>query len=248
MAVGRNQYLCQITATLDITSFDHVSGLASHHPLGVSTGIFADDRGSWRQLVDDACGISSYVVELSALSGDELPGLISYLRSEPALPFRYLSVHGPAKNFDEGIVVEQLGELPLAVRSVVLHPDVMSDIAAYRGLGTRLVIENMDGRKKTGRTVEELASVFEELPEAGFCFDVAHAWSIDPTMELAHALLDQFRAKLRHVHLSSLDSNDHHVPLRGDDEQLFAEVLGRCTDVPWVLEAMPPTKWMSHRS
>ena len=53
---------------------------------------------------------------------------------------------------------------------------------------------------------------FEALPEAGFCLDVAHAWSIDPTMDVARELLDRFRSRLRQVHLSSL-SGGHHVPL-----------------------------------
>lgn len=143
---------------------------------------------------------------------------------------------------------EQLCELPLEVRSVVLHPDVISDISVLRRLGTRAVIENMDDRKDTGRTVEELKPVFEALPEAAFCFDVPHAWSLDPTMGLAHALLDEFRVRLRQLHLSSLDSAGHHVPLRPEDELRFSDVLSRCTDVPWVLEAMPPGEWASRRS
>ncbi len=233
-----------MAATLDIGPLDEATGLLSHHPIGVSTGIFAGDRGRWPRLVDDACGISSYVVELSALSGGELPGLLSYLGSGPALPFRYLSVHAPAKNFDERVAVDQLCELPLAVRSVVLHPDVIVDVALWKRLKTRAVIENMDDRKKGGRTVDELKPIFKALPEAGFCFDVAHAWSLDPTMELAHSLLDQFRASLRQVHLSSLDSAGHHIPLRREDAQLFTDVLSRCTDVPWILEAMPPAGWV----
>ena len=31
--------------------------------------------------------------------------------------------------------------------------------------------------------------------------------------------------------------------LRDDDEGLFAEVLDRCRDVPWILEALPPERW-----
>jgi hypothetical protein len=237
-----------MAATLDIGPLDEAGGLLGHHPIGVSTGVFTAHRGLWPDLVEDACAVSSYVVELSALSGDELPGLIAYLRSEPVLPFRYMSVHAPAKNFDESVAVESLCELPFEVRSVVLHPDVISDASVWKRLKTRAVIENMDDRKGTGRTVEELKPVFEALPEAGFCFDVAHAWSLDPTMELAHALLDEFRVRLRHVHLSSLDDTGHHVPLRPDDELRFADVLSRCTDVPWVLEAMPPGEWASSRS
>ena len=122
------------------------------------------------------------------------------------------------------------------------HPEALSDVARYRTLGRRLVLENMDARKRTGRIADEMEPFFEELPEAGFCLDVAHAHSVDVTMDAAHELLDRFRSRLRHVHLSSLD-NGRHVPLTEDDEGLFAEVLWRCRDVPWILEASPPDRW-----
>jgi sugar phosphate isomerase/epimerase len=83
---------------------------------------------------------------------------------------------------------------------------------------------------------------FETLPKAGFCLDVAHAHSIDPSMDLAHALLDRFRSRLRHVHLSSL-IDGHHVTVSAEDELRFGEVLDRCRDVPWILEATPPERW-----
>ena len=135
-----------------------------------------------------------------------------------------------------------LDGLPLWVRSVVAHPDTLSDVGRYRALGTRLVLENMDDRKITGRVADEMEKFFEELPDAGFCLDVAHVRSVDPTMDAAHELLDRFRSRLRHVHLSSLDDG-RHVPLTEDDERLFAEVLDRCRDVPWILEALPPERW-----
>lgn len=210
--------------------------------MGVSTGVFAQSRDVWTELVTDACGVSTYAVELSALSGEELPGLVAYLRAKPQLPFRYASVHAPVKNLDEATVIPQLSELPLWVRTIVTHPDAIAQLGPYRRLGTRLVLENMDDRKRTGRSADELEPFFEALPEAGFCLDVAHAWSIDPTMEVAHELLDRFRSRLRQVHLSSL-SGGHHVPLRTNDEQLFADVLDRCRDVPWILEAVPPVRW-----
>jgi sugar phosphate isomerase/epimerase len=215
--------------------------------VGISTGVFAGARGDWPELVAKACRISTFAVELSALSGDELPGLIAYLREKPQMPFRYVSVHAPVKNRepDESATIGMLDGLPLWVRSVVAHPDALSDIVRYRALGTRLVLENMDDRKITGRVADEMESFFDELPDAGFCLDVAHVRSIDPTMNAAHELLDRFRSRLRHVHLSSLYQG-RHVPLTDDDEALFAEVLDRCRDVPWILEALPPERWATH--
>jgi hypothetical protein len=61
-------------------------------------------------------------------------------------------------------------------------------------------------------------------------------------MKIADELLDRFRARLRHVHLSSLRESCH-VALTREDEELFASVLMRCRDVPWILEAPPPQRW-----
>jgi sugar phosphate isomerase/epimerase len=233
-----------VSTTADDATSAEARPLAAHHPTGISTGVFAGVRGDWPELVAQACRISTFAVEFSALSGDELPGLIAYLRAKPRMPFRYVSVHAPVKNreLDESATIALLDGLPLWVRSVVAHPDALSDLVRYRTLGTRLVLENMDDRKTTGRIADEMESFFEELPDAGFCLDVAHVRSVDPTMYAAHDLLDRFRSRLRHVHLSSLDQG-RHVPLTEDDEGLFAEVLNRCRDVPWILEALPPERW-----
>lgn len=231
-------------ATADNATAAKGNPVAAHHPMGISTGVFDQSRGHWSELVVEACRVSTYAVELSALGADEVPGLIEYLGTKPRLPFRYVSVHAPVKHraLDDATVVRQLRELPLWVRSIVTHPDAISEFKPYRGLETRLVLENMDDRKSTGRVADELEPYFEQLPEAGFCLDVAHARSIDPTMGVARELLDRFRTRLRQVHLSSL-TGGHHVPLTDEDEDLFADVLDRCGDVPWILEGFPPARW-----
>jgi hypothetical protein len=58
-----------------------------------------------------------------------------------------------------------------------------------------LVLENMDSRKPTGRTAAELEPFFEQLPDAGFCLDIAHAYSIDPSMAVFNDLLDRYRSR-----------------------------------------------------
>ena len=219
--------------------------LFGHHLIGVSTGIF-ESRGDWERLVAQASDVSPDAVELSALSGEELPGLIEYLAARPRLPFHYVSVHAPVKGrqLDDAASAQALRHLPPYVRSVITHPDTLHELSPYRELAGRLVVENMDNRKSTGRVADELKPVFDELPEAGFCLDVAHVHSIDPTMAAGHELLDRFGSRLRQVHMSSL-SDGHHVPLTETDEEVFAGVLERCRDVPWILEARPPERWLA---
>ena len=216
--------------------------VAQHHPLGASTGYMEEHRGEWSALVDEAMETSTFAVELAALSEAELPGLQAFLDDAPALPFRYLSVHAPVKHrrMGEEELVARLADLPPWVDAIVVHPDVMDEPARYARLGSALVIENMDTRKGFGRTADELAALFGVLPEAGFCFDVAHAAAVDPSMREAHRLLDRFCGRLRHLHVSSLDDDCRHEPLRGDDEAAWTPVLRRCRDVPWILEAPLP--------
>ena len=132
-----------------------------------------------------------------------------------------------------------LAELSASADAIVMHPDTIEDPRPFRVLGRKLLLENMDARKDDGRTVGELAGWFTELPDAGFCFDIAHAFSVDETLGVAGELLDAFRTRLRHVHVSSLGADLHHVSLTEEHEGLFLPLLGRCLDVPWILEAPP---------
>ena len=216
--------------------------LSRHYPVGASTGYMTASRGDWPHLVSGALAVSSFAIELSALSEQELPSLIEFLSRQRQLPFRYISVHAPSKGMTmpEAELTGLLDDLPSWIDAIVVHPDVIEDPRNYAALGRRLVIENMDARKDDGRDATELATYFEALPQAGLCFDVAHAGSIDETMTVGAEILDSFTSRLRHVHLSSLDADSHHVPLTTEDEERFSHLLDRCRDVPWILEAPPP--------
>jgi hypothetical protein len=215
--------------------------LTAHPTIGCSTGYMDDLREDWDGLVEAAARTSGFAIELSALSEDELEGLVAYLRAAPPLPFRFVSVHGPSKDrrMSDDELVSLLEQLPARVSAIVMHPDAMVDLAPYRRLGRRLCIENMDARKPIGQTAAGLDRYFDALPEARFCFDVAHAQAVDPSLAVARDLLSRFSLRLSHVHLSSLDDEQHHVPLTEADQEAFAAVLKRCSDVPWILEAPP---------
>lgn len=215
--------------------------VARHHPVGASTGYMDELRENWPSQLAEARAVSPFAVELSALSEKQLAGLVEFLAARPRLPFRYLTIHGPSKDraMSEEDLVSALGELIQWSDGIVMHPDTIERVERYRPLGRKLLIENMDSRKEWGRTLDELVPVFERLPEAGFCFDIAHAWSISPDMSVANELLNVLGNRLRHIHLSSLSSELRHVSLTTEDEELFRPVLERCVDVPWILEAPP---------
>lgn len=215
--------------------------VSRHHPVGASTGYMQDLRGDWDAQIAAAWAVSPFAIELSALSEPELPSLAEFLGAGQSLPFRYISIHGPSKKLqgDEEKLVAELSGLARYANALVMHPDTIENPELFRVLGHKLLLENMDARKETGRNRAELESIFAELPDAGFCFDVPHAWSVDPDMAVAAELLEGFGSRLRHVHLSSLSEALHHVPLTVEDEALFRPTLERCLDVPWIFEAPP---------
>jgi hypothetical protein len=96
-----------------------------------------EHRNDWVRLVDESAAWSSIAVELSAISSDELPGLLRYLDSAPRLPFLFISVHAPSKGFidDEARPVDELRRIPPWVDTIVIHPDTISDPELYRRLG-----------------------------------------------------------------------------------------------------------------
>lgn len=225
---------------------DAASRLLELNPerVGASTGYMAELRGDWPSLLAEATAVSSRVLELSALSAAEWPGLTDFLRTGSLEGFDYVSVHGPAKGWTGTAeqLAAALGDLPASVAAVVMHPETLAEPAAFADLGNRLLLENMDPRKEDARTVAELEPYFADVPAAAFCFDVPHAWLGDPSLALAHELLDAFGDRLAEVHLSSILADGTHVPLRAGDAARFRPVLERCLGVPWVLEAAPPVR------
>jgi hypothetical protein len=229
-----------MTSLVTPTTSSAISFVKEPHLLGPSTGYMEDARGNFEELMQRVRAAGTSAAELSALSGPELLPLLAFFDEYPDRPpLVYISVHGPTKAWTgtTAELVEGLVALPPFVESIVLHPDSLDDASAFRPLGSRVLIENLDHRPETGRTPQELAPVFDVLPAAGFCLDLAHITAIDPSMRLANELLDAFGDRLREVHLSSFSRETaKHRPLTSADCERFAPVLRRCSGVPWILE------------
>jgi hypothetical protein len=59
-------------------------------------------------------------------------------------------------------------------------------------------------------------------------------------MREGERLLDAYAGRLRHLHVSSIDGECRHLPLSEEHEARYHELLRRCPDVPWILEAPLP--------
>jgi hypothetical protein len=207
-------------------------------PIGFSTGAlaYADFRRGVALSKKGDCS----AIELSALRQDELFPLLESLDTLALDAFSYVSIHAPSR-FDrdwEGTCCNRLREELWRGWPIVLHPDAPSDLSRWRELGSHVCIENMDKRKATGRTVRELEQTFRELPDATFCFDIAHARQFDPTMTEAYLILREFGDKLRQIHISEVNTRSQHDPLSYSSIVAYREVAHLIPEnIPLILES-----------
>ena len=205
---------------------------------GIATGAYLAERDDWSAALARARREGWRRVELTAIRRERLDALVLALAQDPGLVdgFEHVSVHAPARDFvdDPEPVVAALRTLPY---DIVLHPDVYRGQGWVRELVTRAVFENMDAVKSFGKDTADLSETFAAFPEAGFCLDVAHVWTNDPTLALGHELLDAHAGRLRQLHVSGIEPDGTHRPTTAADLELYAPLLARCAGVPWLLEA-----------
>jgi Xylose isomerase-like TIM barrel len=178
-------------------------------------------------------------IELSALRQNELMPLLDALPTLDLSEFNYISIHAPSQ-FEpelEATLWQRLSDETWRDWPIVVHPDTLYDFSLWRELGSRICVENMDKRKPVGRSAHELASIFKKLPDASLCFDIGHARQYDSTMTEGYLILREFRAKLRQVHVSEVNTSSRHDPLSYASILAFQEVAHLIPGhVPLILE------------
>jgi len=214
-------------------------------PMVFSTGTLA--LGDFRLGLQMLRGKTALAVELSALRDTELQPLIESLDELDLSQFEYVSVHAPSQflTIDEAQVLKLLAKVFDRKWPVVVHPDVIEDWSAWREHGDLVCIENMDKRKSTGRTADELQLIFDRLPEASLCFDIGHAMQIDPTMLEAKAILLSHGQRIKQLHVSDVNSQCGHEPLNMVAESAFARVVHLIPkDIPVIMETPVSEQWV----
>ena len=210
-------------------------------PMGFSTGSLA--FGNFRLGLQMVEGQRAAAIELSALREEELAPLVEALNDLELSQFSYVAVHSPSRlqHLSEEQVVELLVRVWKRGWSIVVHPDTIEKHELWQRFGKLACIENMDKRKRTGRTTYELAQIFARLPEASLCFDLGHVRQIDPTMCEAELMLTTFKERIRQVHLSAVSSSSTHEPLNFEAMTAFQQVARLIpANTPIILETPVP--------
>jgi hypothetical protein len=207
-------------------------------PIGFSTGALAKDN--FRLALHELEGKPVDSIELSALRYPELSILVTSLKELRLDSYRYIAIHAPSQ-FDQNEeieVVKLLKKWIPATWPIIIHPDTVHDFDLWRSFGAQIAIENMDRRKATGRTAEELKTIFDKLPEARFCFDIGHARQFDTTMTEAYRILKLYSRRLCQVHVSEVNSTGQHDPVSYTSILAFSQVASLiAAAIPLIIES-----------
>lgn len=178
--------------------------------LGFSTGAIA--LSDFNKALSILKSTTANAIELSALRRFELDPLAAAVKSLDLSKYSYVSVHAPSRfeADDEMQVVKLLEVFASNEWPIVLHPDAIHDYSLWRHFGKLLLVENMDKRKSFGRSCLELDIIFDNLPDARFCFDIAHSRQFDCTMNEALITLDKYNSIITQIHISEVDQSCRH--------------------------------------
>jgi hypothetical protein len=209
--------------------------------IGFSTGALAlsdFQRGIDLQRI---AGVSA--IELSALREHELEPLISAIPHLDLSHFKFKSFHAPSalEKMSGSQLIKHLELVAACGMPVVVHPDIIlaGDVEAWRSLGSNVLLENMDGRKRVCRTAQEMESFFAKLPKARFCFDIGHARQIDPTMSVAVEMLLRFGERLAEVHISEVNWECKHRAISSAAALAFRRVAKLIPQtIPVIIESV----------
>lgn len=215
--------------------------------IGFSTGALS--RGDFAAALAMLEGKGTNAIELSALRISELDPLLRAIDSLRLDAFQHVAFHAPSRldGRSERELATLIAEAIPHHWLVIVHPDIICDCSAWEPIGSRLCIENMDKSKPTGRTAAELMPLFECLPDAALCLDLAHARQIDPTMSQAAELIATLGDRIAQIHLSDINASGRHLPLTSAAIYACQKVVPLLRrQVPVIIESIVPETGIEH--
>ena len=91
--------------------------------------------------------------------------------------------------------MEVLSRLPPGVMAVA-HPTHIKSVRRWREFQRKVMIENLDAITPEFRTPAGLRNLLNELPDAGICLDMAHAYGI---AGLAREFIRMYRGRIAEI-------------------------------------------------
>lgn len=155
--------------------------------------------------------------------------------------FKYISLHLPSnikyKN-DDTIHALLKKFRNFYVRSgaklIVVHPDVVEDWSVFDNYPISWAIENMDDRKDSFKNADDLRIFFTNHKKWNLVLDLGHCNANDKSMVLANDLINNFKHKIKEIHLSGYEV--FHDPLHRTKQANIIKYCNRL-NVPIIVES-----------
>jgi hypothetical protein len=158
--------------------------------------------------------------------------------------FSHCSIHAPTRHsyqHDEEShrifkAIEQVCLL-LPIKNIVIHPDNVVDwtfFEQYKHLP--LSIENMDERKKSFKSVEDVKNILDRFPYFWLTLDLQHCFVNDVTMQLAKDFHREVWHKIVEYHIAGYHPQLLHYPLFKTHQDIIITALEK-PEIPIIIES-----------
>lgn len=163
--------------------------------------------------------------------------------------YKHRSVHLPTdKSYAKWIKDLNKNQNKLKLNYLVIHPNVIHTWNTLKKSKIPVLIENMDGYKKSFKAQKELNKFFNQSPAFKMCLDINHLESQFPGQ--TPKWLDKFKNKIAEIHLASVDRKYYKNWCRKKLRHalcLFDKTIlknFRTKKYPIILEGIaPPLRW-----
>lgn len=202
--------------------------------IGFSTAdLYQEENQLSRIILDKQISLGSRVIEVNA-GASAVRAQLGNLPEDYFNAFEHRFMHAPADI--SGDILKEIIKIQnkFKFEYINFHPDKIADFKVLVDSGLPVCIENMDSRKLSFRSVQEMKSIFDEYP-FGMVLDLNHCYSNGGNMDLVNEFWSEFEGNIRYFHLSGFLTL--HDPLyKTKQKQLIDFVESK--NVPVVIESM----------
>ncbi|MCR4328694.1 MAG: sugar phosphate isomerase/epimerase [Patescibacteria group bacterium] len=153
--------------------------------------------------------------------------------------FEYVSFHAPTFPYANDPASRELLQRIEKIHDirpldcVVFHPDTVRDLSIFLHATFPVAFENMDWRKATHRTVEDMQRLMDYDSRFKFVLDLNHVHTNDDTLALGKKFYDALGSRLTEIHLSGFAGL--HEPLFQTKQDTIINLI-QDFSVPIILE------------
>lgn len=161
--------------------------------------------------------------------------LMNELKPSDLRDFDFVSFHSPCgtENPDILDIVQEFHQ-KLQFDAVTIHPNEIKNWSDLKSYNMPFSVENMDNRKKVGRTLESMKELMSQN-EYMVTLDINHCYVNDPTLKLAEDLWNEFKDRISHFHLSGYEGR--HDPLLVTNQTEFIDFV-KGKNKPIIIESV----------